>query len=311
MIFGIYPGGALGDDQGRILTGRPDDPAAVREALDDLGVSLVRGYRAYTGGEREPSTPEHVEQYVRPGRRLDLVLQYQSPTGDVDGYAAWVREAVARHGRDVATLQITEEANVVGNPALDGNYPRVREAIVAGVLAAKDEARTRGLDLRVGFNTTVLFGPSASFVTELTALGGPEFTTALDYVGLDLFPDVFRPVPLDELAETVTGLLAYHREQILGAAGVGADVPIHITENGWPTGPDRTEEQQAQVLETVVTGVMNAAGRHNVGAYAHFSLRDADSGGDGLFHRFGLMDDRYAEKPAFRAYRALVAEHGS
>lgn len=309
MIFGIYPGGALGDDQGRVLTGLPDDPALITRALDDLGVTLVRGYRAYGGGE--PSAPERVERYVRPGRRLDLVLQYRSPTGAVDGYAAWVREAVARYGDTIATLQITEEANVVGNPTLDGNYPRVREAIIAGVLAAKDEIRTRGLDVRVGFNTTVLFGPSAGFVTELTALGGTEFTTALDYVGLDFFPDVFRPVPLDELPEAVAGLLAYHREQILGSAGIGADVPIHITENGWPTGPGRTPEQQALVVETIVTGVVKAAERHNLGVYTHFSLRDADSDGEGLFHRFGLMDDRYDEKPAFGVYRELVAEHGA
>ncbi|GIG68985.1 hypothetical protein [Phytomonospora endophytica] len=310
MIFGIYPGGALGDDQGRVLSGPPDDPAAITKALDELGVTLVRGYRTYTGAADTPSTPDRVEQYVTPGRKLDLVLQYQSPTGDVDGYADWVRAEVARHGADVATLQIAEEPNVVGNPTLDGAYPRVREAIVAGVLAAKDEARARGFaDLRVGFNTTVLFGPAAGFVADLTTLGGPEFTAALDYVGLDFFPDVFRPMPLAELAEGTAGLLTYHREQILTPAGIAADIPIHITENGWPTGPARTPEQQAQIVATIVGAVVKAAREVNVAAYTHFSLRDADSGGEGLFWRFGLMDDGYGAKPAFGVFAGLVERY--
>ncbi|MEV0650909.1 hypothetical protein AB0I28_37230 [Phytomonospora sp. NPDC050363] len=308
MIFGIYPGGALGDDQGRVLTGSPDDPSAVAEALDELGVGLVRGYLTYTGEGTGPSTPERFELYVAPGRRLDLVLQYQSPTGDVAGYTDFVREEVRRLGPSIATLQITEEANVTGNPTLDGHYPRVNEALVAGVQAAKDEARVQGLtELRVGFNTTVLFGPSAGFVAGLTALGGPDFVDALDYVGLDFFPDVFRPVPAAELGATVRGLLSYHREQILGAAGIGADVPLHITENGWPTGPDRTPERQAEVLATTLEAVLHQAGRLNLGAYTHFSLRDADSAGPGLFHRFGLMTDDYTPKKAFGVYRDLIA----
>lgn len=94
------------------------------------------------------------------------------------------------------TLQVTEEPNVAGNPTLDGYYPNVRDALVEGVLAADDEARRQGFDhLRIGFNTTPLFGPGEGFITALTERGGKEFTAALGYVGLDFFPDVFRPVP--------------------------------------------------------------------------------------------------------------------
>ncbi|MGI5227701.1 hypothetical protein [Actinoallomurus sp. CA-142502] len=62
------------------------------------------------------------------------------------------------------------------------------------VLAADDEARRQGFDpLRVGFDTTPLSGPGEDFVAALTDHGGTEFTAALGYVGLDLFPDVFQP----------------------------------------------------------------------------------------------------------------------
>ncbi|MCO6696561.1 hypothetical protein KQI59_19345, partial [Streptomyces sp. Vc17.3-30] len=89
-----------------------------------------------------------------------------------------------------------------------------------------------------GFNTTPLFGPATAFVAELTARGGTEFTDALDYVGLDFFPDVFRPVTAAGLAPAVAGLLRHHREAVLTPAGLG-HLPLHLTEHGWPTGPER------------------------------------------------------------------------
>lgn len=44
--------------------------------------------------------------------------------------------------------------------------------------------------------------------------------------------------------------------------------------------------------------------------YTHFALRDADSARTGLFHRFGLLTDDYAPKPAFAAYRELISTLG-
>jgi hypothetical protein len=36
MNFGIYPGSAIGDDTGGIVTGPPDLPDAINDALDQL-----------------------------------------------------------------------------------------------------------------------------------------------------------------------------------------------------------------------------------------------------------------------------------
>ncbi|MGK5643604.1 hypothetical protein ACSNOK_36140, partial [Streptomyces sp. URMC 126] len=79
---------------------------------------------------------------------------YQSSAGNVDGYCAFLRELVEQYGPVTSTLQVTEEPNVTSNPTLDGHYPRVHEAIVRGVSAAKARARELGFaHLRVGFNT--------------------------------------------------------------------------------------------------------------------------------------------------------------
>ncbi|MEV0401738.1 hypothetical protein [Actinoallomurus sp. NPDC050550] len=318
LLFGIYPGGATGDDTGGLATGPKDDPERIRAALDRLRPGgrpfLVRGYISFVDADdtREVTqSPERVEQYAGDGLVLDLVAQYQSRSGDVAGYVGFVRDLVRRHGHRTATLQVTEEPNMTGNATLDGYYPRVREALVEGVVAAADEARRQGFDrLRVGFNTTPLFGPGADFIASVTDLGGERFVDALGYMGLDFFPDVFQPVPLDRLYDAVTGLLGMHRAERLAPAGIASEVPLHITENGWPTGPDRSPERQAEVLETTVRAIAECRTTVGVGAYTHFTLRDADSGVPGMFHSFGLLTDDYEPKPAFATYQELIARFG-
>ncbi|WP_246258183.1 hypothetical protein [Amycolatopsis anabasis] len=318
LVFGIYPGGAAGDDSGGLATGAPDDPHRISAALDRLqGRSgrpfLVRAYVSFTDatplGEPHPTaTPADAARYTGDGRALDLVAQYQSASGNVTGYCAFLRELVAQYGAVTSTLQVTEEPNMTDQPTLDGYYPAVAEALVAGVSAAKAHARRLGHDhLRIGFNTTPLFGPATSFVAELTRRGGPGFVADLDYVGLDFFPDVFRPLAAAELPGAVEGLLGHHRDAVLGSAGLG-DVPLHVTEHGWPTGPGRPPARQAEVVDTVIRVIAANASRLRIGGYTHFTLRDADSANPDPFHQFGLTADDYSPKPAFDTYRVLIDE---
>jgi hypothetical protein len=314
--FGIYPGSAVGDDSGEVVSGPPDDPARIARALEDLQGRdgrplLVRAYRVFADADdpdrRSPvESPADPARYAGRGRRLDLVAQYQSRRGDVTGYCSFLRRLVAEHGAAISTLQVGEEPNVTGNPSLDGDYPAATDAVIAGVSAAKDEARRLGHhQLQVGINTTMLLGPAASFVAQLAQAGGQRFLTDLDYAGLDFFPDVFRPVPPDRLDAVVEAVLGQHRRDVLDPAGLGA-APLRITEHGWPTGPGRPPERQAQVVRAVVTAVARNARSLGLAGYTHFTLRDADSGNPGLFHQFGLMTDDYTPKPAFHAYRELI-----
>jgi hypothetical protein len=316
MLFGIYPGGVTGDDTGGLASGLPDDPARVSSALDRLQgrsgrLFLVRAYIGFDDATRlgQPhatATPATAARYAIQGRRLDLVAHYQSTAGDVDGYCDFLRELVEQYGAVTSTLQVTEEPNITSNPTLDGYYPAVREAIVRGVSVVKARARELGhTHLRVGFNTTPLFGPATSFVTDLTNRGGEDFITDLDYVGLDFFPDVFQPIAASDLAHAVEGLLRHHRDSVLAPAGLG-HLPLHISEHGWPTGPDRPPQRQADVVETVVGVIAAQSKQLHLSGYTHFALRDADSAKSGLFHQFGLTTDDYVPKPAFDTMKMLV-----
>ncbi|MFK0258796.1 hypothetical protein [Streptomyces sp. NPDC090445] len=313
LAFGIYPGALLGDDQGIVHPVRPDEPRRINDALDvlqgDAAPLTVRAYHSFaaTVALPEPPTPAEPQAYLRRGRKLDLVLQFREPSGRLDEWLEFVRHTVRTQGPHLASLQICEEPNA-DLPVLDGSTPNVINALVQGVIAAKEEARALGHAVAVGFNAVPTFDPADTFWSELGALADARFAAALDYVGLDFFPDVFRPVPADRLADAVTAVLTAFRRDHLPQAGIPDTIPIRICENGWPTGPGRPERRQAEVLETVVRTVAALAGELTVDGYSFFALRDADSSGEGLFHHFGLLRDDYTPKPAFDTYRRLIGE---
>jgi hypothetical protein len=316
LTFGIYPG-MTGTEAGFIGAAQ-HDPGRTAEAVcrlqgDPGRPFLVRVYALYEGkGRDEYLTPADVTRYVGGGRRLDYVLCYRSPDGDLDDWARFVREAVGRHGPHLGALQVTEEPN---NPDAatggNGGFPGVRQAIIDGVIAAGDEARRQGLGVQVGFNACPTFNPGDDFWPDVASRVGPAFLDALDYVGLDFFPDVFRPVPFTGLREAVLSVLSHFRAVNLAAGGIPASVPIRVTEHGWPTGPGRPDERQAAVLETVVRAVHEVRGAVNVTHYEFFALRDGNSSNPGMGYQFGLLRDDYAPKPAFDRYRELIAELGA
>ena len=279
-------------------------------SLDTGTRLLVRGYTAFTdhGGPDATSilAPVDAEQYAD-GRSLDLVVHNRSRAADIDGYTRFVRHVVRRFGASTSMLQIAEEPNVRGNAVLDGDYPDILRAIVAGVAAANDEARVCGFDhIRVGVNTTPLFGPSSGFYTELVALGGRSLVNGLAYIGLDMFPDVFRPVPGGDLRAATRGLLGYHRRDILRPPASGTCRSTSPSTAGQPA-PNAHPIARRLSSVTIVETILDEHEELGIAAYELFSLRDADSSGASLFHRFGIMTDDYVPKPAFEAFKRLIA----
>ncbi|MFE3192215.1 hypothetical protein ACFXHA_24615 [Nocardia sp. NPDC059240] len=313
LRFGIYAGG-LGEDAHREITPGPSENSEhITEALDKLHGDhpfVVRGYTLYSdarpGYQEAPPRPW---QYATGRRELDLVVCFREPGEDLTGWLEFLRTQIREHGPVLTSLQIAEEANH-GGPGGDGNQPAVRHAIIEGVRAARAEADRLGLDIRIGCNSSVILDPAQEFWTDLGRRGGSEFTEALGYVGLDLFPDVFRPIPPERLESAIAGVITAFRRESLSAAGVPATTPIHITENGWATGPNRSAQRQAEVLETVVRIVDSLSVELNITTYEHFSLRDSYSDQGDMNLEFGLLRSDYTPKPAFDRYRELIAEFG-
>ncbi|MFL5782043.1 MAG: hypothetical protein ACJ760_12090, partial [Thermoleophilaceae bacterium] len=216
----------------------------------------------------------------------------------------------------VVGIQVTNEVNLAFSPdSSDGAYDRGRDALILGVEAAKDEARRRGFDqLEIGFNWAYRNSPSEdqSFWNYLRDHGGRRFVGSLDWVGVDAYPGTFIPPAnspggeRDALVNAFTSFRCYSR-----GAGIPKRIPIHVEENGWPTGPGRTYARQAQAMDTMVRAVHDFRGTFNISDYRWFDLRDSNTTSPNFQQQYGLMTDEYVPKPAFALYRKLATGLGA
>jgi hypothetical protein len=328
LVFGVYPGGAAGA-VGPAGETRPENPAARSDKLRALrgGVRpfVVRLYESYTRRSDAAAVPPwlaaQIAGYTADDFEVELVLAYRpgDPSGDVAGFVdfvrARVRQVAADHG--VTILQVTNEANVAGaRDAADGAYPGARDALVRGVIAAKDEARRRGrAALRIGSNWAYQRGAAeAAFFSSLRATGGSAFVHAVDWVGVDAYPGTWGPaLPPGDLASAVRSAtvdaMRTLRRALLPRAGLSR-ASLHFAESGYPTGPGRTEAMQQTVLRSAVRTVAAGRAAYGVTDYRWFDLRDADTADPSFESHYGLMRDDYSPKPAFFTYRDLIAKLG-
>jgi hypothetical protein len=325
LVFGIYPGGAAGT-VGPSGQTRPEVAELRMRALQQLRgarrpfvLHLYESYTAPSDGDAVPSwLASQIADYTAQGFGVELVLAYRpsDPGGNVDGFVEFVRRRVQQLGPvpGVTHLQVTNEANVGGAPnAADGFYPGAREALVHGVIAARDEARRSGHErLHIGFNWAYQRGPAESaFFSSLRALGGRAFADAVDWVGVDAYPGTWGPAlgrtDLATGVRTATiDAMRTLRRKLLPAAGLPR-AAIHFAESGYPTGPGRSLARQQTVLRTAVKTVSAARKTYGVTDYRWFDLRDADSAAGSFESQYGLTRDDYSPKPAFFTYRDLIA----
>jgi hypothetical protein len=329
LVFGIYPGGAAGT----VGTGGasiPEDPVKRLAALEQLRapgrpfvLHLYASYSGPSGQSAAQQVGEQIAAYGRAGFQTELALCYRpmdgGSTADVAGFVNYVRDSIRalgpRHG--FTYLQVTNEANIGGAPnASDGYYDGAEEALVHGVIAAKQTARRDGFKrLKIGFNWAYDAAPTETgFWSYLRHEGGRRFVRSLDWVGFDAYPGTWGPPlaagdPSTATASFMDGALKALRHTYLPLAGIPARVPLHVSENGYPTGPTRSDAMQVTILKAAVTAVYRARIAYNITGYRWFDLRDADSSSSSFEAQYGLLRDDYTPKPAFGVYRELIAEH--
>jgi hypothetical protein len=189
--------------------------------------------------------------FTRRGYLVDLALTYRSQN-NVRGFVAFVRGIVDRLARNrrVIDLQVTNEVNFAASPnTSDGAYGGAKDALIQGVIAASRQAR-RDHDpgLRIGFNWFYRTDPYSEqqFWGYLHDHGGPAFDRAVNWVGLDAYPGTFFPpagvpsaLPVNQ-TQAMINAFSVLRTCFMPEAGLGPRVAIHVSENGWPTGPGRS-----------------------------------------------------------------------
>jgi len=327
LVFGVYPGGAAGTvgPSGPVAAENPTLRTAALEQLRPPGRPFVLHlYASYTGANGSSAAQQvgqEIEQYGNAGFQTELVLCYRPADGgssaDVGGFVEFVREAVQSLGPlpGFVSVQITNEANQGGSPnTSDGYYAGATDALIDGVVVAKGEIRKDGFaQVKVGFNWAFATGAGErAFWRYLGRRGGPRFVDDLDWVGLDAYPGTWGPALgvrglAGETTSFMDGALRALRVTYMPIAGIPRTVPIRVSETGYPTGPGRTEATQVTVMKAAVDAVYQARGTYNVTGLRWFDLRDADSSSSSVESQYGLMRDDYSPKPAFGAYRTLIA----
>ncbi|MGH2513636.1 MAG: hypothetical protein ACRDGQ_13220 [Candidatus Limnocylindrales bacterium] len=312
LVFGVFPLGISGGPDG-VVIGPPDDFGRIGEALQDLAGDgpplLVRVYVTFEGSIA--SALDQAAQFAQIGSVVDLCLSFHDRDGGVEPWCSFVEQVVREHGSAVGSIGITNEANLSTVPfAPDGAYPRALEALVDGFLAAAAPKREVGATAALGFTAA---GDADSptdadrFWRAVAQRGGEAFATALDFAGLTIYPGGFdsRPMSTSELARRTITLLTVFRTQ-LSTARISASVPIRVSECGWPTGPGRTDADQAEALSAILDAVSSVRAELGVTHWELFTLRDANSSGPDLFGHFGVLRDDYSPKPAYATLRTLI-----
>ena len=331
LVFGIYPGGAAGTvgPSGPVAPENPSLRIAALERLRPLRRPFILHlYASYTGADGQSAAQQlgqEIAEYGSAGFQTELVVCYRPADGgspaDVGGFVEFVRDAVRSLGAvpGFVSLQVTNEANQGGSPnTSDGYYADAKDALIHGVIAAKGETRKHGFrQVKVGFNWAYATDAGErAFWRYLGRHGGRRFVDDLDWVGLDAYPGTWGPALGGRgLARETTSFmdraLRALRFALMPLAGIPHTVPLRVSETGFPTGPLRTDAMQVTVMKATVDAVYHARSTYNITGYRWFDLRDADSSSSSFETHYGLLRDDYSRKPAFGAYRALVASRSN
>jgi hypothetical protein len=328
LRFGIGPLVQAGQAGGGPAQAVPEQPRRTDAALARLrapGKPFVLRLNRFFWSDREAGFRRYLRlarRFARDGYLIELQVRYHPDAAQEGNLAAWrdhVREVVRRFGaiHNVIALQIANEVNLTFSPdSSDGAYAKAPQALVQGVIAAKQEARRLhvGRRLRIGFNWFWRLDHETEqrFWSSLRDSGGRRFAKAVDWIGLDVYPGTVFPAIVPEGKERLAIRQALHELRLFARVpGIPRSTPIHVEENGWPTLlPQRGYAEQARRLGRMVREVNRYRGVYGVTDYRWFNLRDADSDSNVLFQHFGLLESDYDPKPAFGVYRKLVRELG-
>ncbi|SEG72548.1 hypothetical protein SAMN04489712_11012 [Thermomonospora echinospora] len=329
MKFGIYPGGRAGT-----VCSHPPDRAAIGDLIDDLAGGrpfVIREYVHFFGEETPPDVITslgadhdlaHLTMpdgwYVENGRELDLVVSYIPQAADVPGWLSFLDTVIDRYGHLTRYLQVTLEPNFP-IPLIDGSAPGVLQALTLGIPHARTALDRRGLhDVQIGFSVAEpaeWLGGDDEFWRYLSTVPQQDFADHVDYVGLGLYPDAFSPVAPrgtpGDVASLTAHALHHLREHSLPRAHIPPSTPIHIAENGTPSGAPRTEQTQCDSLSDMLNTILACEEPLNIAHYELFSLRDAASDSPQPTGTLGLVTDTYRPKQAFTVYRDIVRDASS
>ncbi len=304
VLFGVYPGGGNGE-VGFVTPPSASEIVAAVNTLRSGRPASVHLYTAWSWYDQS-SLDTDIATYTGAGYAVSLTVKYSPPSGhvgDVSGFVSFVRSVVGRYGSNpnVTQFVIGNEINVVnGNPSSsDGPISGVRDATIQGVIVASQTLSSLHSSARVGTDLAVLErNVDAQFMQSLATQGGKSFTSAMSFMGLNVYPGLWPVGSGDAYVDMSTYLK--NARYTLSSAGFGSDVTIDVLENGYPT---TDENLQSTNLDAFVRAVCDNASTVGISGYSWFDLWDANSASSSMYDHYGLLRSDLTPKPAFGRYQ--------
>lgn len=307
LQFGVYPGGGTGEGPG-VTSPSPSEVNQQLRSLAGKAPLLVHLYTAWSWYDAS-QLDSQVNQFAQSGFKILLTVKYSPPSGhdgDVAGYQAFLRSVVDRYGPNpaVASIVVGNEANVFGDPnASDGPFLNSQQAVVAGVIAAHEELLKIRSSARLGFNFAVTNSDAdGAFLGQLAQMGGSEFTSAVQFVGINVYPGLWPAGTGNPYVDTQSDL-AGARASVNSVADL-RDLPIDILEIG---APSTNEQDQANKLTQIIQATLDNYVALHITSFNWFDLWDANSQSSSLYSHYGLSRSDLSSKPAFQVLQQAIA----
>ncbi len=291
------------------------DAATVLKLVNEGGFNSIRDDAYWSGVERSAGVLEFPSRYAESRQAMRtltqrgdspvVILAYGNKFHDGGGFpvspagiAAYSRYAgfVTTTLRDSARqFEVWNEWNsgFGSKPAAKSgsaaDYARLLAPAAAAIRAANPDARviagaTAGVDLK--------------WMREFIAAGGLAHADAISVHSYTLFRYRVNPegaiLSLDRL------------HALLKTAEPARDIPIYVTEMGWPTNQGRHGVSERDAANYLVRFMLLARSRPWIAGVWWYGLIDDGPSQTDSQHRFGLVRADLTPKPAFAAARTVA-----
>lgn len=225
--------------------------------------------------------------------------EFEAPrsTEAIDAFARYCAYVVRRYGDKVALFEVWNEWNGgMGsrkNPRQKGSaedYVRLLEKAVPAIRAAAPRA-------------VILGGATAGYDRKWT----DDFIRAggLKWIdGFSVHPYVYNH-PLKRLPEEAIGFVEMLEEQLRSGNG-GRDVPVYVTEIGWPTHEGKNGVSESLAADYMVRFLALATTLPYVRGVWYHELVDSGNNASDREHRFGIARSDLSPKAALDAAKVVV-----
>ncbi|MEK8107200.1 PadR family transcriptional regulator [Micromonospora sp. M12] len=305
----------------------PPDAAAIRHLVDDITGGRPFVIREYVHFFGDATPPDVVTSLGAEHELAHLTMPDEWYVEETANWTSWSATSPGRRPRRMADLPRhrhrplrSPDAVPPGDAGAELPHPahrrkRTRRTRCPG---PRDSARTRRAgptgspartDRVLRRRTTRMVGRRPRILVIPVRNSVPGFRGHVDYVGLGLYPDAFSPVaPRGPGRHRIPhqACPAPPAGHVVAARARRPGIPIHLVENGSPSGSPRTEQAQCDSLSDMLGVILSEQSGLHITHYELFSLRDADSSSTEPTGTLGIVTDTYRPKPAYAVYRDIL-----